>query len=404
MTFARGLRAILRQDPDVVMVGEIRDLETAEIAVQASLTGHLVMSTLHTNTAVGAVTRLVDMGVEPFLLATSLVGVLAQRLVRVLCPDCREQVRADSFECQFLGIDYARAPTIYRGAGCELCGHSGFRGRIGIYELIVVDDALRERIHDRASEQELTRHVRANLPGHSRRRPRQGSERRDHRSGNPPRHAGRLIRPGRLRVHRSRRQRPPEEGRDRSRQRAADSSDAARSGACAAVGRCRNRSRTRPFGATLAMAPRHVGTRPRAVHATDVHAARQRRFRSRRRLRAVAQQTEKPHISTMVMGIRSRVLEGHSLASSLGAFPSAFSHLYRSTVMAGEQSGHLDSVLENLANYTERRYESTRNVEMAMFYPAILFLLAVGSSARCWCMWFPISFMCSRTRDRHCRG
>ena len=139
--------------------------ETADIAVQASLTGHLVLSTLHTNTAVGAITRLRDMGIEPFLLASSLVGVLAQRFVRVLCPDCREQVRADSFECQFLGIDYARAPTIYRGAGCELCGHSGFRGRVGIYELVVVDDALRERIHDRASEQELTRHVRKTCPG-----------------------------------------------------------------------------------------------------------------------------------------------------------------------------------------------------------------------------------------------
>ena len=165
MTFARGLRAILRQDPDVVMVGEIRDLETAEVAVQASLTGHLVMSTLHTNSAVGAVMRLVDLGVEPFHLATCLVGMLAQRLVRVLCPHCREQVRADSFECQFLGMDYARAPTIYRAAGCEQCGHSGFRGQVGIYELVVVDDALRERIHDRASEQELTRHVRRTCPG-----------------------------------------------------------------------------------------------------------------------------------------------------------------------------------------------------------------------------------------------
>jgi general secretion pathway protein E len=165
MTFARGLRAILRQDPDVVMVGEIRDLETAEIAVQASLTGHLVMSTLHTNTAVGAITRLVDMGVEPFLLATSLVGMLAQRLVRVLCPDCRQEVRADSFECQFLGIDYAQAPNVFRAAGCEACGHSGYRGRTGIYELIVVDEALRELIHDRASEQELTRHVRRTCPG-----------------------------------------------------------------------------------------------------------------------------------------------------------------------------------------------------------------------------------------------
>jgi general secretion pathway protein E len=165
MTFARGLRAILRQDPDVVMVGEIRDYETAETAVQASLTGHLVMSTVHTNTAVGAVMRLIDLGVEPYLVATSLVGMLAQRLVRVLCPDCREQVRADSFECQFLGIDYARAPKIYRATGCELCGHSGFRGRVGIYELVVVDDILRELIHDRVSEQELTRHVRKTCPG-----------------------------------------------------------------------------------------------------------------------------------------------------------------------------------------------------------------------------------------------
>jgi general secretion pathway protein E len=165
MTFARGLRAILRQDPDVVMVGEIRDLETAATAVQASLTGHLVMSTLHTNTAVGAVLRLVDMGVEPYLVATSLVGMLAQRLVRVLCPECREPVRADSFECQFLGVDPARAPKIYRAKGCESCGHSGFRGQTGIFELVVVDETLRERIHDRSSEQELTRHVRTTCPG-----------------------------------------------------------------------------------------------------------------------------------------------------------------------------------------------------------------------------------------------
>ena len=165
MTFARGLRAILRQDPDVVMVGEIRDFETAETAVQASLTGHLVMSTLHTNTAVGAVLRLVDLGLEPYLIATSLVGMLAQRLVRVLCPECKEPVRADSFECQFLGVDHARAPKIFRAKGCELCGHSGFRGQIGIYELVVVDETLRERIHDRSSEQELTRHVRTTCPG-----------------------------------------------------------------------------------------------------------------------------------------------------------------------------------------------------------------------------------------------
>src|SRR5690606_18318954 len=116
MTFARGLRAILRQDPDVVMVGEIRDLETAEIAVQASLTGHLVLSTLHTNTAVGAVTRLRDMGVEPFLLSSSLIGVLAQRLVRVIDPAHREAYRASEYECRLLGVDPANPPTLYRAS------------------------------------------------------------------------------------------------------------------------------------------------------------------------------------------------------------------------------------------------------------------------------------------------
>ncbi len=164
MTFARGLKAILRQDPDVVMVGEIRDIETAEIAVQASLTGHLVLSTLHTNSAVGAVTRLADMGVEPFLLSSSLVGVLAQRLVRVMCSDCKKAVTADSFECQFLDLDYARAPTLYHPVGCEACGHSGYRGRTGIYELINVDEQIRTLIHDCASEQELTRYARQKYP------------------------------------------------------------------------------------------------------------------------------------------------------------------------------------------------------------------------------------------------
>ncbi len=166
MTFARGLRAILRQDPDVVMVGEIRDLETAEIAVQASLTGHLVLSTLHTNTAAGAVTRLVDMGVEPFLLASSIIGVLAQRLVRVLCSDCKVAVEADAFELEFLGIsDPANAPKLFHPGGCDTCSHSGFRGRTGIHELLVVDEELRTLIHDRASEQALVRSARRFNPG-----------------------------------------------------------------------------------------------------------------------------------------------------------------------------------------------------------------------------------------------
>ncbi len=165
MSFARGLRAILRQDPDVVMVGEIRDLETAEIAVQASLTGHLVLSTLHTNSAVGAVTRLRDMGVEPFLLSSSLLGVLAQRLVRVLCTQCRQPYTANAVECAELGLDPQQPPTLYRALGCPACNHLGYHGRTGIYELVVVDERLADMIHDGASEHDLERHARELGPG-----------------------------------------------------------------------------------------------------------------------------------------------------------------------------------------------------------------------------------------------
>ncbi len=164
MTFARGLRAILRQDPDIVMVGEIRDLETAEIAVQASLTGHLVLSTLHTNTAIGAVTRLQDMGVEPFLLSSSLLAVMAQRLVRLLCLECRESYRPTDVECKRLGITDPNV-HLYRAAGCEQCNFTGYRGRTGIYELIEIGEDLREAIHTGEGEQALLRIARQHSPG-----------------------------------------------------------------------------------------------------------------------------------------------------------------------------------------------------------------------------------------------
>lgn len=160
LTFASGLRSILRQDPDVVLVGEIRDLETAEISVQASLTGHLVLSTLHTNTAIGAVTRLVDMGVEPFLIASSLVGVLAQRLVRRLCPDCKELHTPDDSERELLGLSQSDNTQIYRAKGCASCDQIGYRGRLGIYELIVMNEKLRTLIHDEASEDVMTKQAR----------------------------------------------------------------------------------------------------------------------------------------------------------------------------------------------------------------------------------------------------
>lgn len=158
MSFARGLRAILRQDPDVVMVGEIRDQETAAIAVQASLTGHLVISTLHTNTAIGAVTRLHDMGIEPFLLSSSLEALMAQRLVRVLCSECKEPHEATPSECARLRLP--QGSVVYKGRGCDRCHQSGYKGRTGIYELIVVDDEMRQLIHEGVGEQAMTAHAR----------------------------------------------------------------------------------------------------------------------------------------------------------------------------------------------------------------------------------------------------
>jgi len=144
LSFATGLRAILRQDPNIVLVGEIRDKETAEIAIQASLTGHLVLSTLHTNDAASALTRLVDMGVEPFLVGSSLVAVLAQRLVRVLCKGCKEAYTATDQELREIGIKPPGRPvTLYRGVGCPSCSHTGYRGRIGIFELMQIDDEIR---------------------------------------------------------------------------------------------------------------------------------------------------------------------------------------------------------------------------------------------------------------------
>jgi len=153
LTFARSLRSILRQDPDIIMIGEIRDLETAQIAVQASLTGHLVLATLHTNDAVSAVTRLADMGVEPYLLASSVRGVLAQRLVRCLCAECREATAPSAGESEILSsLGLERTRHLYRPVGCASCSQSGYRGRTGIYELMLIDDSLSRLIHDRAGE------------------------------------------------------------------------------------------------------------------------------------------------------------------------------------------------------------------------------------------------------------
>lgn len=159
MTFAAGLRAILRQDPDIVMVGEIRDVETAQIAVQASLTGHLVLSTVHTNSAVAAIARLRDMGVESYLLASTLSAIVAQRLVRRLCPHCREAYQPDDAELELLGLESGADVTLYRPKGCDHCKQLGYEGRTGVYEIVVIDEGMRSLIHDDARESEMAEHA-----------------------------------------------------------------------------------------------------------------------------------------------------------------------------------------------------------------------------------------------------
>ncbi|WP_294058394.1 type II secretion system ATPase GspE [Sphingomonas sp.] len=155
LTFARGLRAILRQDPDVIMVGEIRDQETAQVAVRSSMTGHFVLSTLHTNSAVGSVTRLIDMGVERYLLAPMVVGLCAQRLVRKLCPECRREDTANEADSVLLGGALKPGKKLWRAVGCPSCNGEGYRGRAGLYEVVAVDEGFQKLVHDGASEAEL---------------------------------------------------------------------------------------------------------------------------------------------------------------------------------------------------------------------------------------------------------
>jgi general secretion pathway protein E len=155
LNFASTLRHIVRQDPDVIMIGEIRDLETAEIAIQSALTGHLVFSTLHTNDAPSAITRLLDMGVENFLLSSTIRGILAQRLVRTICPHCKELDPSGSDQEEYKMLGIADGVTLYRGRGCETCAYTGYYGRTGIFELLVVNDAIRKAILANADSNQI---------------------------------------------------------------------------------------------------------------------------------------------------------------------------------------------------------------------------------------------------------
>lgn len=155
LTFANALRSILRQDPDIIMIGEIRDNETAEIAIKASITGHIVVSTLHTNSAVSSITRLMDMGVEPYLIADAVVGIIAQRLVRKLCPSCKEARYATAIEKEFLSLNLSEDQIIYEPCGCNSCNHTGYYGRIGVYEIMPVTQTIREIIAGRNNAEKI---------------------------------------------------------------------------------------------------------------------------------------------------------------------------------------------------------------------------------------------------------
>jgi len=156
LTFAAGLRSILRQDPDIILVGEIRDFETMEIAIHAALTGHLVFSTLHTNDAPGSVTRMIDMGVQPYLIVSTVIGILAQRLVRTICPKCKEPYKIDPKTLKELSSSFKEKEiTVYKGKGCDNCRHTGYKGRIGIFELMILSENIRQAIVNKASAQEL---------------------------------------------------------------------------------------------------------------------------------------------------------------------------------------------------------------------------------------------------------
>jgi type IV pilus assembly protein PilB len=162
MTFADGLRSILRQDPDVIMVGEIRDSETATIAVQAALTGHKVLSTLHTNDSAGAITRFIDMGIEPFLVASTMIAAIAQRLVRTVCPQCKQPVEPSPEALAFWGLSNRNGTKFRQGAGCFNCMHTGYKGRTGLYEVLLIDEAVQQMIVQKESSTAIGRTARKN--------------------------------------------------------------------------------------------------------------------------------------------------------------------------------------------------------------------------------------------------
>lgn len=375
MTFARGLRAILRQDPDVVMIGEIRDGETAQIAVQASLTGHLVMSTLHTNSAAGAITRLRDMGLESFLIGSSLLGVIAQRLVRRLCTHCRTTSPLDANEKALFSFMAAPPDAIYRAVGCEHCRQSGYQGRAGIHEFLVVDSAMRRAIHEDKDEMSLETQL--------------------------FKHAYSLRENGLLKVIGG--VTSLEEVMRVTAERggcvmafyawtATDAAGKTQRGTLQAEGQKQVRQWLReqklmPVSITETRETAAGGKAKTGVKlSTPVLSMFTRQLSTlvnaalplESALKAISKQTEDKKLAAMVVEIREKVVEGHTLFDAFSQFPRTFDKLYCTLVMAGEKTGHLGDVLEKLAEYNEQRQKMKSKLTQAMVYPITLTVVAIA--------------------------
>lgn len=338
MTFARGLRAILRQDPDVVMIGEIRDGETAQIAVQASLTGHLVMSTLHTNSAAGAITRLRDMGLESFLIGSSLLGVIAQRLVRRLCTHCRTTSPLDANEKALFSFMDAPPEAIYRAVGCEHCRQSGYQGRAGIHEFLVVDSAMRRAIHEDKDEMSLETQLF-----------KQAYSLRENRLLKVIGGVTSLEEVMRVTAERggcimafyawtatdaagkTQRGTLQAEGQKQVRQWLREQKlmpvSITETRETAAGGKAK--TGVKLSTPVLSMFTRQLSTLVNA--ALPLESA----------LKAISKQTEDKKLAAMVVEIREKVVEGHTLFDAFSQFPRTFDKLYCTLVMAGEKTGHL---------------------------------------------------------------